>query len=416
MAILIRILSLLLFCLATARGQEEIRCRAGEEIVREDVALRGTLRVEGPCRVTLRRLTYTGARGTAPQPQALPPSDRRFVDHYRGNGVVLIGCERAVIEDSTFAEVAGFAILASGVRAVEIRRVTVRDSGSKNALGRNNATGGVLLEDGTSNFVVEDSKFTGVLGNAVWTHSRYHHERNGPGVIRNNSFAEIGRDAVQVGHAHDVAVAGNVITRVGFPVEAIDVEGGGTPVGIDTAGNVEASTYAKNRMSEINGKCFDLDGFHHGAVTENECVNKGPAAAYPFGHFGVVMNNTNPDMQSVGIQIVGNRFEGMRFGGIFVIGSGHVIRKNVLRRLHTAHCSEAGAHAGCTHFEGEPDLLRTGIYLGRRAERPAVTRGNRIEGNEILGWRMDKKCIGFAPGVDSKDNQVSGNLCRHQAD
>jgi len=207
-----------------------------------------------------------------------------------------------------------------------------------------------------------------------------------------------------------------VITRVGYPVEAIDVEGGGTPVGIDTAGNVESTTYAKNRMSEINGKCFDLDGFHHGAVTGNECVNKGPAAAYPFGHFGVVMNNTNPDMQSVGIQIVGNRFEGMRFGGIFVIGSGHVIRKNVLRRLHTAHCSEAGAHAGCTHFEGEPDLLRTGIYLGRRAERPAVTRGNRIEGNEILGWRMDLKCLGFAPGVDSKDNQVSGNLCRHQAD
>jgi hypothetical protein len=125
------------------------------------------------------------------------------------------------------------------------------------------------------------------------------------------------------------------------------------------------------------------------------------------------MNNTNPDMESVAIRIEGNRFEGMRYGGIFVIGSGHVIRKNILNRLHTAHCSEAAAQPGCTHFEGEPDLLRTGIYFGKRAERPAVTRGNRVEGNTIRGWRMDRNCIGFAPGVVSKDNRIVGNICRH---
>jgi hypothetical protein len=118
-------------------------------------------------------------------------------------------------------------------------------------------------------------------------------------------------------------------------------------------------------------------------------------------------------MQSVGIRIEGNRFVGMRFGGVFVIGSGHLIRGNTLTRLHTAHCSEAVVQPGCTHFEGEPDLLRTGIYFGRRAERAAVTRGNRVEGNTISGWRMDKKCIGFAPGVNSKDNLITGNICRH---
>jgi hypothetical protein len=89
-----------------------------------------------------------------------------------------------------------------------------------------------------------------------------------------------------------------------------------------------------------------------------------------------------------------------------------LVRRNVLLQLHTAHCSEPGVRAGCTHFEGEPDLLRTGIYLGRRAERPAVTRGNRVEGNTMQGWRMDTQCIGYAPGVDSKDNHVSGNICR----
>ncbi|MFN0103750.1 MAG: right-handed parallel beta-helix repeat-containing protein [Bryobacteraceae bacterium] len=420
MAIVIRILSLPVFCSFALQAQAVISCRAGEEIVREDVSLevagRAALTIEGPCRVVIRRATIMGNRTTNPQPQALPPYDRRFADHYRANGLLLIGNAEAVVEDSTFSGIAAFPILASGVGKVRILRCRFRDSGSRDAKSRNNATGGVLLEDGTTNFVIADSTFFNILGNAAWTHSRYNHVRNGPGVIRRNEFDTIGRDAIQVGHASAVDVADNVIARVGYPVDAVDVEGGGTPVGIDTAGNVDSSNYVRNRMTEINGKCIDLDGFHHGAVAGNSCVNAGKAADYPFGHFGVVMNNTNPDMQSVGIRIEDNRFEGMRFGGIFVIGSGHVIRKNVMTRLHTAHCSDAAAQPGCTHFAGEPDLLRTGIYLGRRAERPALTRGNRIEGNAIRGWRMDRKCIGFAPGVDPKDNHTSGNLCRHEPD
>lgn len=379
------------------------------------VSGRAALTVEGPCRVVLRRVTVRGQRETAPQGQPLPPYDRRFADHYQGNGVLLIGSAEVVVEDSFFSGIAAFPLLVSGAGRVRISRCQFRDSGSRNAKGRNNATGGVLLEDGTANFVIEGSTFANILGNAAWTHSRYGYVRNGPGVIRGNTFDTVGRDAVQAGHASRVEVLENKMTRVGYPVDAIDVEGGGTPVGIDTAGNVDGSEYAGNTMTEINGKCIDLDGFHHGAVVKNTCVNRGAAAEYPFGHFGVVMNNTNPDMQSVGIRVEENRFEGMRFGGIFVIGSGHVVRKNVLKRLHTAHCSEDVVQPGCTHFDGEPDLLRTGIYLGRRAERAAVTRGNRIEGNTIEGWRMDKKCVGFAPGVNPKENQVSGNRCRHQA-
>lgn len=407
-----------MICFSAAWAQEEIRCRAGEEIIREglhwQVSGRAALTIEGPCRVVLRRLHVSGDRDTHPQSQALPPSERRFADHYRGNGILLIGSVDVIVEESEFSGIAAFPILASGVAKIRVSRCSFRDSGSRNAEGRNNATGGVLLEDGTANFVIEGSTFRNILGNAAWTHSRYNHVRNGPGVIRGNRFDTIGRDAIQVGHAFSVEVAGNVIHRVGYPVDVIDVAGGGTPVGIDTSGNVEASNYVENAMTEINGKCFDLDGFHHGAILRNRCVNAGPAAAYPFGHFGVVMNNTNPDMQSVAIRIQGNHFEGMRFGGIFVIGAGHVVRGNVLTRLHTVHCSEETVQPGCTHFPGEPDLLRTGIYLGRRAERPAVTRGNRIENNEIRGWRMDGKCIGLAPGVDPKDNQISGNVCRHQ--
>lgn len=418
MAIVIRILSLLVLCSVSLPAQTTIRCQPGEEVVREAVSLavsgRAALTVEGPCRVVLRRLTVTGDRSRSPQPQALPPYDRRFADHYQGNGLLLIGSAEVVLEDSEFREIAGFAVLASGVAKIRIANCRFLDSGSRNTKGRNNTTGGVLLEDGTAHFTVEKSSFSGILGNALWTHSRYNHVRNGPGVLRANTFSEIGRDAIQVGHASGVEVTGNEIRRVGFPVDAIDVEGGGTPVGIDTAGNVDSTRYVENKMSEINGKCVDLDGFHHGDVSRNECMNHEGPSAYPFGHFAIVMNNTNPDMQTVGIRIEENRFSGMRYGGIFVIGSGHTIRGNVMTRLHTAHCSDDTPQPGCTHFDGEPDLLRTGIYLGRRAERPAVTRGHRITGNTVSGWRMDRRCVGFAPGVNSKDNQVSGNLCRHE--
>lgn len=390
-----------------------MRCARGEEVLREGVAL-DALTVDGPCRVVVRRAEFRGNRGTAAQGQALPPSDRRFADHFpAGNGLVVIGAADVVVEDSAFREIAGFAILASGVSRIRVARCTFQDSGSRNAKGRNNTTGGVLFEDGTANFLVEDSKFTGILGNGVWTHSRYMHTRNGPGVIRRNTFDTIGRDAVQVGHAWGVDVVENEMTRVGYPEEVIDVEGGGTPVGVDTAGNVDSSNYSRNTMTEINGKCFDLDGFHHGTLIGNRCVNK---QNHAFGHFGIVMNNTNPDMQSVAIRVEDNRFEGMQFGGIFIIGSGHTIRRNTLVRLHMAHCSEDQARPGCTHFDGEPDLLRTGIYFGKRAERPATTRGNVVEGNTIRGWRMDHKCIGFAPGLRSKDNRVSGNDCRHEPD
>jgi hypothetical protein len=63
----------------------------------------------------------------------------------------------------------------------------------------------------------------------------------------------------------------------------------------------------------------------------------------------------------------------------------------------------------------EPEMLRTGIYLGERAERGAVTRGNRIVDNEISGWRMDRACIGYGPAVKQSENTVRDNRCRHEA-
>lgn len=375
---------------------------------------RALIVVEGAQRVWIRDLEIAGNRAALEQRLDLPPYDRKFARHFKGNGILAVGVRGLRVEGVKMSEVAGFAILVSRSREVRLRRLAVRDSGSRNARGRNNTSGGILLEDGTEDFEVGDSEFSRILGNGIWMHSRYESPRNSDGRIESNRFEEIGRDAIQVGHATRIRVSFNTGKRIGYPVEAVDAEGGGTPVGIDTAGNVDHSVYHGNRFEEINGKCIDLDGFHHGAVEANTCINRGAAADYAFGHFAIVMNNTNPDMQSEGIRITGNTIDGTKFGGIFVIGSGNRIEGNRMKRLNLAGCNESAAKFGCAHFAGEPDLMQAGIYLGRGAERPAPARGNRIAGNEISGHEMERRCVLAAPGIAPADNQVEGNICRKE--
>jgi hypothetical protein len=126
------------------------------------------------------------------------------------------------------------------------------------------------------------------------------------------------------------------------------------------------------------------------------------------------MNNSNPDMQSEQIAIQENEIDGTLFGGIFVIGSGHRIAHNRLRRINLAHCNENAAQFGCYYAAGQPDLLRAGIYLGSGAERPAPARDNVIADNEISGFQMRAHCILAAPGVLPGNNKLERNVCRDE--
>jgi hypothetical protein len=349
--------------------------------------------------IRLSEFQVDGNRAALERPMGLPPYDKAFAEFTPNNGILADRADRLAISSVHFREIAGFAILVARSKGVTIDNVTVRNSGGRNDKGRNNTTGGILLEEGTSDFRVTRCIVRNVRGNGIWTHSLYTSPRNGPGTISGNLFRQIGRDAIQAGHAVQLNITDNAGSEIGFPTEDVDSEGGGVPVGVDTAGNVERSLYARNTFHQVNGKCFDLDGFHHGEVRENYCAN---------ANYGLVMNNTNPDMQSAGIRITGNVVNGMRFGAIFIIGSGHTIANNRLHNLNTAHCNEA---AGCYYTPGEPDMLRTGIYLGKGAERPALSHGNTVENNEITGYKMADRCIGYAPGVARDANIIRNNRC-----
>jgi len=366
------------------------------------------------CRnLILRNLSIDGNRQNLQRPASVPASNRTFTETFDNNGLLFDGGDNLTISGVHFTHIASFAILASASASVTLRDITLRDitidsSGGLNSLGRNNTSGGILLEEGVSPFQVIDSHFRDIAGNAVWTHSRSGSPRAAHGLIERNRFDNIGRDAIQVGHATDVQVRHNTGARIGWPISEIDVEARAVPVAIDTAGDVDSSAYEDNQFDEIDGKCIDLDGFHDGAVRHNVCVNRGAAAGYPWGQFGIVMNNSATGMQSRNIVIEGNRIDGANYGGIFIIGEGHRVIGNEFHRLNLAHCSDATP--ACV-VPGQPHLLDSGIYLGSGGARPALARENSIENNSISGWQMRAHCFGYAPGASAAKNTLKGNRC-----
>jgi hypothetical protein len=360
--------------------------------------------------VRLENFVVEGNRERLNQRHGLPPSDQPMARWQKNNGVLILNSDNVRIERLTIRLIAGYAVLVSASKKVTLEEVLAGDSGSQNEIGRNNATGGILFEEGCAGFGVRRSKLRNIRGNGIWTHSLYGSPRNRNGEFAENDLRYIGRDALQAGHATQLRIVGNTGGFVGFPHEIVDVEQGGIPVAVDTSGNVDESLYGGNLFEEVNGKCIDLDGFHHGVVRGNACLNRRGAKDYPHGHYGIVMNNSNPDMESRGIQIEDNVTEGFRFGGLFLIGEGHTVRANRFRRLNLAQCNDNLA-AGCLYKEGEPDLLRSGIYLAKGAHRPDPAKGNVIENNEVQGHGMKTWCVVTAPGVAANRNTVRGNRC-----
>ena len=362
-------------------------------------------------RIRLRDFSVDGNRAALAKPFPMAPPENAFRVWYPDNGLLFDRVTGLEISNIHFANVVNFPVLVSRSSDILISGVQVEDSGGHNPLGRNNLSGGVLIEEGSSRFEVRDSVFRRIAGNALWTHSLFTSPRLEDGLFLANEFDVIGRDAIQVGHASKVRVEDNHGSNIGYPVEAVDVENGGIPASIDTSGNVDSSVYARNRFQEVDGKCIDLDGFHDGQVRDNQCVNRKAAQDYPFGHFGIVMNNTDPNVRSQNIEISGNLIDGMKFGGLFLMGSGHRIIGNRFLELNAAGCNESAARFGCIYKADEPEMLESGIYLGRGVARLEETRANVIRDNRISGHGMARRCIQTGPHVSLAANNIEHNQC-----
>ncbi len=352
-----------------------------------------------------------GNRAALTAAKYLPPSDVTFANFYDANGVLFKDSQKIVIRDLTLQEIGGFPVLVSHCSGVTVDHVAIQDSGTLNAQGHSNTTGGILLEQGTTDFDVRFCKLDRIRGNGIWTHSNYSSPLNRDGIIAQNDIRGTPRDAIQVGHAARVQVVNNRGSDIGVPAAQADLPGGATPVAIDTAGDVSESVYSGNRFEDVDGQCIDLDGFHDGKVLDNSCVNLKPREAYTLSHEGIVFGNSNPDMRSEHVIVKGNLIQGFGYGGVYLIGRGHQITENRFIDINRNHCTGDMHIAICAYAPDEPAMLRSGIYLASHAARPADTQSNVIEHNQISGFGMDKWCIGAAPGVKLALNKIANNTC-----
>jgi Right handed beta helix region len=398
--------------LVLAPGAHDLEIAGSGSILKADESFKGRAIIvaDGAQRIKFRDFTIDGNRRSLEKSLEMVPPENALRNYYADNGILLDRVTGAEMTTLRFANVVSFPILVSRSSGVRIREVSVEDSGGRNAKGRNNLTGGILIEEGTSDFEVRNSIFRRILGNALWTHSLATSQRLKDGVFDGNKFDTIGRDAIQVGHATNIKVSGNTGRDIGWPTDVVDVENGGTPVAIDTAGNVDHTEYSGNKFEEVNGKCFDLDGFHDGVVKQNQCSNLKRPQDYLFGHFGIVMNNSNPEVHAENIVVEDNLIDGTKYGALFLMGRGHRILNNRFLHVNQAQCSETKEFL-CVYRNEEPHMLDSGIYLGRGVARMEETRENVIRGNTISGHKMDQRCIMAGPGVSLKANTIAGNHC-----
>lgn len=366
---------------------------------------------KGAINLRLTGFRISGRRAVLEKPAGLPPSDVPFIRFYRNNGIVVEHATRLTIRNVDFREVTNYPVLVCNSSGVRIGGVRIEDCGSSSAAGHNNASGGILLEEGTRDFEVRQSTIRRVRGTGIWTHSNYHSPRNANGTIEGNSIQDVARDAIQVGHATHIAVIGNSGRRIGYPVELVDMASWGVPAAIDTAGNVDQSIYAGNHFEDINGKCMDLDGFHDGEIRDNSCISHGPPDQYPYAQYGIVFNNSNPDFEPANVLLAGNVIDGAGYGGLCLLGSHQVVKGNHFVGLNRNRCTQDRTRPRCDYSAGDPMLLRAGIYLVPGAARPAKTVQNQITGNEVSGFGMRQYCIEAAPGVSLGSNRVAANEC-----
>jgi hypothetical protein len=352
-----------------------------------------------------------GSRAALRKPIGLPVSDTAFARYYRNNGIVVENATRLSLRHVSFREVANYPLLVSASAGVRIENVHIEDCGSLSPAGRNNASGGILLEEGTRDFEVRQCVIRRVPGNGIWTHAYRYSPRNVSGTIEGNTVEEVARDAIQVGHATNITVRGNWGRRVGYPVDLVDILSWAVPVAIDTAGNVDKSTYADNHFEDVNGKCMDLDGFHDGEIRDNSCISRRAYADYPYAQFGIVFNNSNPDFAPANVIVTGNVIDGAGYGGLYLLGSNQTITGNRFVGLNRNGCTSDRTRPRCDYSAGDPSLLRAGIYLVPGAARPARTVHNEITGNEVSGFGMGEHCIEAAPGVSLAANVITDNRC-----
>ncbi len=305
--------------------------------------------------IKLHNLNLDGNRDAFPEPVPASPVSSVLSALVANNGLFAQGVTGLEITAVKATHIAGFPILISGGTGVHIRNVEITASGSLDTNGHNNGTGGILLEEGVTDFEITHPLIGEVRGNGIWiraaasggtiaTASRGH--------ISGGEFAVIARSAIELNHATGITVENNTGHMIGFPGEAVLIAGTFVPAAIATTGAVDHAVFRNNNFEQIAGRCGSFDGLSESEVSGSVC-------------------------------------SASLFNALYIRGTGNRITGNHFTDLNNSR-------------RDSPEALITGIYLANGAAR------NTVDGNEISGYGMEAHCIA-GPGLAG--NTIAKNLC-----
>lgn len=342
----------------------DLEIRGAETTVKASAAFRGRALIvlTAGKNITIRGLSLNGNREAFPQPVPPPQSAAMLSRVVANNGILAEGTAGLEIAQVKVTQVAGFPILVNGGHNVHIHDVEITESGSLDVSGHNNGSGGIVLEEGVTDFEILHALIGKVRGNGIWVRSVSAADSAASGVasrgrIADNEFAILARAAIELNHASGVTIENNIGHMIGFPGDEVLTGGTALPAAIASSGGVAHSTIRDNTFEQIAGRCLSLDGFSDGEVTGNECS------------------------------------DGL-FNGLLIRGMGNRITGNHFTGLNKAH-------------RDQPESLRAGIYIAAGAS------GNTLGANEISGYGMAQHCIGGPGFLEGRGtaNTVAKNVC-----
>lgn len=188
--------------------------------------------------IRIHDLSLDGNRDAVGRMFSLPPFGTMYARFVPDNGIVAENATALEIADVKATRFAGFAVLINSSRGVKLHDIDVTASGGLNAQRRNNGTGGIAIEEGTTDFQIMRCAFGTIRGNALTIRSSDH------GRVSEDQFRSVAREAIHTERTSAVAIENNHIEQVGFPLEEVDAPG---------------------------AVCMRLDRFDAGSVKDNTC-------------------------------------------------------------------------------------------------------------------------------------------------
>jgi hypothetical protein len=195
--------------------------------------------------IKIHDLTLDGNREAVGRMLSLPSGSVSYSRALPGNGIVAEGVMGLEIFNLKANRIGTFAVLVNAGHNVRLHDIDISDSGGFNPQRRNNATGGIALENGTADFEIRHCRFGGLRGTGITLIAA---ER---GRIADNEFAVIARDGIHAAESKTIMIESNSIRQIGFPIEEVDARATCVTFFHVTGGEIRGNTCAETLLGAI---------------------------------------------------------------------------------------------------------------------------------------------------------------------